>query len=315
MLSRTAETLYWTARYIERADTLARNLEVAYRMSLMPTVNSGAGSEWQSILATSNLMDAFNAEYSDVNQTNIEEFLVYSPSNPASIRNCIRAARNNAREVRTALTSDVWSALNQMFLDFNGIVNDHKNLELPALCDWVKQHASTVRGSFLSTQLRNQGFDFFNLGTHIERADSTARILDIKYYVLLPTIDMVGGSVDRYQWTTLLRAMSSYRSYYWLYSGDYSAEKIADFFILNRSCPRSLQFCVIQTAHHLEMLSSAHGRYNSAQMLALKLKEELSTVRINDIIDQGLHEFLQSFIASNNRLNEKISQSFLFGTY
>ena len=314
MLSRTAETLYWTARYIERADTLARNLEVAYRMSLMPSVSSASGSEWQSILATSNLIDAYNAEFDEVNQTNIEKFLVYSTSNQASIRHCIRAARNNAREVRTALTSDVWSALNQMYLDFNVIANDSKSLELPALCDWVKQHASTVRGSFFSTQLRSEGFDFFNLGTHIERSDNTARILDIKYYVLLPTIEMVGGGVDRYQWTTLLRAMSSYRSYYWLYSGDYSAEKIADFFILNRSCPRSLQFCVIQAAHHLEMLSSAHGRYNEAQMLALKLKDELSTVKINEIIDQGLHEFLQGFLASTHRLNQEISQSFLFGT-
>jgi uncharacterized alpha-E superfamily protein len=124
---------------------------------------------------------------------------------------------------------------------------------------------------------------------------------------------MVGGSVDSYQWSTLLRALSSYRAYYWIYGDDYSADKIADFLVLNRACPRSLTFCVMQVAHHLQMLSSGYGNYSDAQMLALKLTDELCTSKINDVIENGLHEFLQSFISSNNKLTEKISQSFLFG--
>lgn len=313
MLSRTAESLFWAARYIERADTLARNLEVAYRMSLMPTVSTGNRSEWQSILSTTDLLDNFKKEYDEVNPKNIEHFLIYSASNPSSIRNCIRAARNNGREVRTALTSEVWSALNQAYIEFKNFEKNGATTDLPTVCDWVKRQASTVQGSFLGTQLRKDGYDFYNLGTYIERADNTARLLDIKYYVLLPTIDMVGGSVDSYQWTTLLRALSSYRSYYWIYGGDYSADKIADFLVLNRSCPRSLSFCSIQVAHHLDMLSSGYGRFSDAQMLALKIRDELRAGKISEIVDKGLHEFLQEFISTNILLTNKISESFLFG--
>ena len=313
MLSRTAESLFWAARNIERADTLARNLEVAYRMSLMPTVNSGNGSEWQSILSTANLLEDFKGEYSEINQSNIEHFLIYGRNNPSSIRNCVRAARNNGREVRTALTSDVWSALNQTYIEFNEFEKNPESIELPAMCDWVKQRTAMVQGSFFSTQLRKDGFDFFNLGTYIERADHTARVLDIKYYVLLPTISMVGGSVDSYQWSTLLRALSSYRAYYWIYGDHYQAENIADFLVLNEACPRSLKFCVLQITHHLERLSSMYGIECDAQVSAQKLQEDLSTAKIGGIVEQGLHEFLQNFIQRNNQLTEEISRSFLFG--
>ena len=313
MLSRTAESLFWTARYIERADTLARNLEVAYRMSLVPNTSAGNRSEWQSILSTANLLEAFTAEYAEVNQSNIEHFLIFSHSNPSSIRNCIRGARNNGKEVRIALTSDVWAALNQAYIEFKEFEKAPETLDLPTLCDWVKRQTATVQGSFLGNQLRLDGYDFYNMGTYIERADNTARMLDLKYYVLLPTIDMIGGSVDSYQWTTLLRALSSYRAYYWIYGGDYSADRIADFLVLNSACPRSLKFCITQVTHHLEMLSSNYGRSSDAQMLALKLQDDLGTISIAKIVDEGLHEFLQSFISSNNQLTEKISQSFLFG--
>lgn len=312
MLSRTAECLFWMGRYVERADMLARNLEVAYRMSLMPTA-SGNRSEWQSILSTSDLLESFKQEYDEVTQENIEQFLIFSTSNPTSICNCIRAARNNARDVRIAITSDVWSAINNAYIDFKSFEQDAESFELPTLCDWVKQHMATVQGSFIGTQLRKDGYDFYNLGTYIERADNTARILDIKYYMLLPTISMVGGSVDRYQWTTLLRALSSYRAYYWIYGGDYTAEQIADFFVLNGACPRSLKFCVTQIAHHLQMLSDGYGRYSDAQMSALKMRDDLATARMSKIVDSGLHEFLQEFISDTNRLSQEISESFLFG--
>jgi uncharacterized alpha-E superfamily protein len=264
-------------------------------------------------LSTSDLLENFNKDYDEVNQKNIEHFLIYSNNNSSSIKNCIRAARNNGREVRTALTSEVWTALNRAFIEFKEIERRPGTTELPDMCEWVKRQAATVQGSFLGTQLRKDSYDFYNLGTYIERADNTARLLDIKYYVLLPTIDMVGGSVDSYQWTTLLRALSSYRSYYWIYGGDYSADKIADFLVLNRSCPRSLSFCSIQVAHHLEMLSSGYGRYSEAQMLALRVRDELRAAKVSEIVDRGLHEFLQEFISTNILLTDKISESFLFG--
>ena len=313
MLSRTAESLFWTSRHIERADTIARKLEVGYRMSMMPTQNGGMATEWQSILATSSELDKFHESYDEENQENIEDFLIYSETNPTSIRNCIKSARNNGREVRTAITGDVWSALNHAYLDFKEFkTQGSQRQDLPTVCDWVKRHAATVRGAFINTQLHLDGADFFNLGYFIERADNTSRLLDIKYHVLLPTIEMVGGGIDNYQWTTLLRALSSFRSFHWAYGGDFSPEKIADFLILNAACPRSLKHCISQINLHLDRLSTGHGAHSPAQLLAMKMSEELHTTHVSDIISGGLHEFLIQFIRENNELAQGISDSFLF---
>lgn len=314
MLSRTAESLFWTSRNMERADTIARKLEVGYRMSMMPVQSGGMASEWNSILAATGELEKFHEHYDEESQENVEQFLVYDDGNSSSIKNCIRSARNNAREVRTAITSDVWSALNQTYLEFRDF--DTGNLrrpDLPSLCDWTKRQAATVRGAFINTQLHQDGADFFNLGYFVERADNTARMLDIKYHVLLPTIETVGGAVDNYQWTTLLRAFSSHRSFHWAYGGDYSPEKIADFLILNHTCPRSLKYCIAQTNIHLDRLSLGYGSYSAAQLHAMKMKEDLATARISDIIQNGLHEFLIQFTIENNQLAQQIADSFMFG--
>lgn len=313
MLSRTAECLFWMARYMERAGNLSRKLEVGYRISLMPNDNIDVNTEWLSLLVTSGSQELFNELYEEVNQASIEDFLVYDKRNPSSIASCIRQARNNAREARTAITRDVWSSVNDAHLRFKKFEKRRSNRpDLPTLSDWVKQQVDKLRGAYLNTQLRNDGSDFFSIGCYVERADNTARIIDIKYHVLLPTIDMVGNEVDSYQWSSLLRAVSAYRAFHWAYAGAQSPEKIADFLILNPICPRSLRHCIEQIKYHLDRISRLYGSYSEALHLASLFNEEMQTTTIPQIIESGLHQFLQEFVTKNNHLADSIGESFLF---
>lgn len=314
MLSRTAESLYWTARYFERAENVARLLEVGYRMGMMPASNGEYANEWDSILASASATEAFEEFYDEVTEDNVMQFLIFDERNPSSIKNCIRSGRENARSARTALTSEVWDAINYSYLRFQEIESSRINrLSLPELCDWVKRRYSTLRGAFDNTQLQNEGFDFFNLGYYVERADNTARLIDVKYYVLLPTNDMIGGGVDTYQWFTLLRAMSVRRSFHWEYNGDYSTQKIADFLILNAACPRSLSHCVEKVSEHLRHLARTHRNETSANAYADELLEDLGSWDVEDIISHGLHEFLTDFMEKNTAMTEEIATSYLFG--
>lgn len=312
MLSRHAESLYWMARYIDRADTLARKLEVAYRISLIPSEIRSATSEFQSLLETADQVEHFNSLYSKVTESAVGEYMVYDRENPSSVLNCLRNARQNAREVRTSLTTDVWHTINKAWLEFQEIAERSPRIEVNEVCDWIKSRAAMVRGAFENTQMTVRGYDFFNLGLFIERGDSTARLLDMKYHILLPTVEMVGGGVDNYQWRTLLQAASSYRAFHWTYGGEHSPEKIAEFLILNKSCPRSLHHCTMQVHNHLSYLSDAHGRYSPAMSNAAQLHEELVSTDITKVMSSGLHEFLQDFILKNYLLGELIAESFLF---
>ncbi|MHA3978070.1 alpha-E domain-containing protein [Halovulum sp. GXIMD14794] len=314
MLSRTADNLYWTARYMERADSTARLLEMGYRMQLIPSAAGGFASEWRSVLAAAGVQADFSDRYGDPVERNVVSYLVFDPANPSSIKSCLTAARQNARAVRTALTTEVWEALNRAYLEFLDIERQPRSeLSLPQICDWTKRSAALVRGAHENTQLENEGYRFFNLGHAIERGDNTARLLDVKYYVLLPTIDMVGGGVDNYQWTTLLRALSAHRAYHWAYGGDYAPSKIAHFLILNLACPRSLVYCVNSAETHLTELCRMGGGRSRANENAARLLGELAEARIEDVIDEGLHEFLGRFIMQNAALGQSIADSYLFG--
>ncbi|MSU91658.1 hypothetical protein GE300_18930 [Rhodobacteraceae bacterium 2CG4] len=314
MLSRTAENLYWTARYVERADCTARLLEMGYRMQLIPTADGGFASEWESVLTAAGARGDFAERYGDAVERNVVSFLVFDAANPSSIKCCLASARNNARAVRTALTTEVWEALNRAYLEFQELERTPRSeLSLPQICDWTKRHAAEVRGAHENTQLENEGYRFFNMGHAVERGDNTARLLDVKYYVLLPTSDMVGGGIDNYQWTTLLRALSAHRAYHWAYGGDYAPSRIAHFLILNRACPRSLVHCVNAAEDHLTELSRVTGQRTEANDAAAALLAELADAEIGDIVHDGLHEFLGRFVARNADLGQKIADSYLFG--
>ena len=231
MLSRTADNLFWIARYMERAETAARLLEVGSRIALLPSA-AGYRNEWDSLLQASGNADAFARKYGDPVQRNIESFLFFDRDNPSSVASCITTARENGRIVRTALTTQVWDALNTAFQELRQLERTPRSeLELSRLTEWTMRHAAMVRGAIEATLLRNDGWDFLNIGYSLERADNTARLMDVKYYVLLPRVEFVGSGLDNYQWTTLLRAMSAHRAFHWAYGGEVTAAKIADFLI------------------------------------------------------------------------------------
>lgn len=317
MLSRTAENLFWIARYVERAETMARLLEVGYRMAMMPSSAQGYRSEWASILAAAGSASGFADKYGQTpRQADVETWLFFDRDNPASVVNCIEHARQNGRAVRTALTSEVWDALNGGWLELAPLnAQPRSSARLPSLCDWTKRLGAQVRGAIEGTLQRREGYDFINLGYFVERGDNTARLLDVKYFVLLPTTDMVGGSIDSYQWTTLLRAVSAYRAFHWAYGGEYTPAKIAHFLILNPACPRSLLYCLDELAHHLGRLASTHGASTSAHALATRMRDALAAASIDDILDEGLHEFLTRHIDENARLGAAIASDYLFGAH
>jgi uncharacterized alpha-E superfamily protein len=313
MLSRTADNLFWLARYMERAETTARLLEVGSRIALIPSA-AGYRNEWDSLLRATGTADGFATKYKEATQKNIEAYLFFDHDNPSSVAACISRARENGRIVRTALTSQVWDALNTAFQELRGLEGAPRGtLELPRLTEWTMRHVAMLRGAIEATQLRGDGYDFMNLGYYVERADNTARLMDVKYYVLLPRADFVGTGLDNYQWTTLLRAMSAHRAFHWAYGGEVTAGKIAHFLILNPQCPRALITCVQALNTHLDRLTRAYRRTSTAQTQARSVLAGLADCQVEEIFDEGLHEFLTRFIGDMAGVGLAIHDSYLSG--
>ena len=313
MLSRTADNLFWIARYMERAETMARLLEVGSRIAMLPSAH-GYRNEWDSLLRASGTADGFAKKYGDSVQRNIESYLFFDRDNPSSVASCITAARENGRIVRTALTTQVWDALNSAFQELRALEREPRSaLELSRLTEWTMRNSALVRGAIDATLLRNGGWDFLNIGYYLERADNTARLMDVKYYVLLPRADFVGSGLDNYQWTTLLRSMSAHRAFHWAYGGEVTAAKIADFLILNRQCPRSLMTCICGVQSHLDRLAADYGRETEAQAQARALRAALEGLTVEEVFDEGLHEFLSRTIRSAADLTSTIHDSYLSG--
>ncbi|MFN3972269.1 MAG: alpha-E domain-containing protein [Gemmobacter sp.] len=313
MLSRTAENLYWLARYVERAETAARLLEVGARIALLPS-SQGFRSEWDSILRASGTAIGFQKKYGDPVQRNLESWLFFDRDNASSVASCLTAARENGRIVRTALTTQMWDAINSAFQDLRTFDRTPRSeMSLSRLTEWTMRQTALLRGAMEATHLRNDGYDFLNLGFDLERADNTARLLDVKYYVLLPSLDFVGSGLDNYQWTTLLRAMSAHRAFHWAYGGEVTAAKIAHFLILNPLMPRSLVTCVEGANTHLDRLSRGYRRSTRAQDCARGMLAGLAELRIEDVFEEGLHEFLSRFILEVGDLGAAVHDSYLSG--
>ncbi|MBC7139437.1 MAG: alpha-E domain-containing protein [Defluviimonas sp.] len=314
MLSRTADNLFWIARYMERAETMARLLEVGARIALLPSAGHGYRSEWDSLLQASGTAAGFARKYADPVQRNIESYLFFDRDNSSSVATCISRARENARIVRTALTTQVWDALNTAFQEMRELERTPRSqLELSRLTEWTMRHAAMVRGAIDATLLRNDGWDFLGLGYTLERADNTARLMDVKYYVLLPRADYVGSGLDNYQWTTLLRAMSSHRAFHWAYGGEITAGKIAHFLILNPQCPRSLLTATEGATAHLDRLARGYHNSTAAQSRARALLGEIAEMSVDDIFEEGLHEFLSRFIGDVGEVSHLVGEIYLSG--
>lgn len=312
MLSRTADNLYWIARYMERAETAARLLEVGARIALLPSAQ-GYRNDWDSLLRASGNAAGYAAKYGAPEQKTIESWLFFDRDNPNSVASCIIAARENGRIVRTALTGQVWDALNTAFQELRQLTARQASCELSKLTDWTMKQAAMVRGSIDATLLRNDGYNFLNIGYYLERGDATARLMDVKYYVLLPQIDLVGSGLDNDQWSMLLRALGAHRAFHWAYGGEVTAGKIAHFLILNRQCPRSLITCVAGMENHLVRLAKYYGKETPAQAAVQNLLAEIEGHTVEMIFDEGLHEFLSRFIGEAAALGAVIRDSYLSG--
>ena len=311
MLGKTAGGLYWMFRLLERGENTARMVEAGFRMAL--TRSTDSESEWKSVVTTSGVRTGYDQVYDHYAAREVIDYLLRDTRNPSSVLSVSKAARDNARLVRTALTTEVWEAVNENWMVLTELLQTPgQEKDLPAALATIRQHSALVRGALHGTMLRNDIYDFSRIGTFIERADNTARIIDVKYYTLLPSVKFVGSSLDNVQWETVLRSVSAHRSFRWLNQGDMTASAIADFLILDRRLPRSLLFCVSQVEDQLEALAEDYNVRVPCNDMAKKLKKEMKSRDIATIFEDGLHEFISEFIGKNNALGLQIETDFRF---
>jgi uncharacterized alpha-E superfamily protein len=314
MLGRTASSLFWMSRYFERAENMARLLEVGHRISLMPGRVEGHRDEWRSTLLSAGCEQGYMQKHKDVTAEEVIHYLVFDDSNPSSIRSVVRTARNNGRAVRTALTRDVWESINATWNELVLIKPaDLTKDRLPVFLDWIKQRSMAFRGAILGTMLRNENYYFSQLGNFIERADNTARILDVKYFILLPKPTDVGSDLDAYQWALILRSVSAHRAYRWFYrDSNYKPWLVAEFLILREEMPRSLLFSYQWINIALNGLAGLHGKSYGCHDRAAEMAAKLRNGKMQEIFQSGLHEYVQDFINGNNALSQDIARTYNF---
>lgn len=339
MLSRTADHLFWMARYMERAENTARMLDVNYQTSLLPQSADRAEQGWRGLLSISELTAAFQQRYAEVNQRNVMDFMVSDEGNPSSISSCLRAARENARAVRGALTTEVWETQNQTWLEFNRQLRGGSFQRDPgALFEWVKFRSHLSRGVTVGTMLQDEALHFLRIGTFLERADNTARLLDVKFQAL--TRDFHGGQMamqfqsqsmplngfsmvqsqlqgpapdqqeyDFYHWSAILRSVSGFEVYRKVYRNVITPERVAELLILRPDMPRSLAACMQEVVNNLRVVANEQ----SAETLrrAGRLRADLQYGRIDEILATGLHAFLTQFLDRVGDLGVGISRDFL----
>jgi uncharacterized alpha-E superfamily protein len=312
MLSRTADNLYWLARYVERAEYIARILDTTLRLTALPLAYVGSTNEWESAVATAGCAGGFFEHYKEANEETVTEFLAFSSANPSSIRNCFEAARLNARAVRTALTSEMWDAINGAWLELKRWGNGPRSREeFARYLRWVLGSSLRFDGSAYRTMLRNDAYWFSRIGVYMERADNTARILDVKYHLLLPVDEKVGGPLDYFQWSSILRSVSALTAYHWVYRENVKPWLVADLLMLRDEMPRSLASCYENLVQNLDRIATAYGRQGPAQRQARTVRARLENSKIEQIFQNGLHEFIDTFVEDNNRLGTAVSQQYL----
>lgn len=313
MLSRTAENLFWLARYIERAEYLARTIEATLRATALPSAYVGKTNAWESALLTAGAAEGFYRNHDVADERSVVAYLSFSKDNPSSIRNCIDNARVNSRAIRTALTGEMWDTINSGWIDLHNVWDtEHWSREqLARFLRLVQELSLRFDGSAYRTMLRNDGYWFSRLGLHLERADNTARILDVKYHVLLPDKEHVGGPLDYYQWTAILRSVSALTAYHWVYRDTLKPWLIADLMILNEKLPRSLASCYSNLVRNLDQIGVAYGQQGPSQRHARGIRNRLERSRMDAVFQNGLHEFIQEFLTDNTKLGDIIATQYL----
>ncbi len=315
MLSRTADHLFWMARYMERAENTARMLDVNYQTALLPQSADMAEQGWRGLLSISELTWSFSQKYSEVTARNVMDFMVRDETNPSSILACLRAARENARAVRGALTTEVWETQNQTWLEFNRMLKSGDFERDPGtFFEWVKFRSHLSRGVTVGTMLQDEALYFLRIGTFLERADNTARLLDVKFHALAAEYFGAGNvkesqEVDFYHWSAILRSVSGFEIYRKVYRNVIRPERVAELLILRPDMPRSLAACMNEVVANLQMV--ANQQSDETLRRAGRLRADLQYGRIDEILATGLHAYLTQFLDRVNDLGAGIGRDFL----
>jgi len=310
MLSRTASNLYWIGRYVERAEFTARLLEATIRLDSLSARPAGMGA-WTSALAVASASSGFKATGENISPMNVSRYLALDERNPSSIRSCIQGARMNARSARVAITREAWETINRAWINLKGRASPGGTQTTLNLADQIKAEARGFEGA-INRMLHSESYWFVKLGAVIERADNTARLLDVKYHLLLPKGERVGGLIDRDQWLTLLQVVSARTAYHMLYPSGLKPWLVAEMLVLRRQMPRSLMATVDEAGQMLSAIAGAIGKQGPADRLARKREAALERLDIDTIFQNGLHQFLIGFISENNALDAAISQQYRF---
>lgn len=312
MLGRSANGVYWMARYLERAENTARLLDVGFRMALTRG-NYSQEEEWRSVLVTIGQDQDYRTRFEDYPGQQVFNYILRDRDNASSVLQMIEGARSNARAVRSSITRDVWEATNEGWMIVKELLaRPVRESNLGEVLTAIRRQAMMVRGAVEGTMLRNDVFNFARIGAFIERADNTARILDVKYYVLLPSVAWVGSSLDNVQWEAVLRSAAGDRAYRWLNAGVVEPRGIAEFLILDGRFPRSLLFCYEKLRSNMAGLARQYGQETSAHQLLRDAGAHLHQTSIEAIIEQGLHEFISGFIAGNIEIGNAIAADYRF---
>lgn len=309
MLSRTAWSLYWLGRYVERAEFTARLVEATLRLDALSTRPAGDAA-WHSAMTVIEADEAFAATGQALTPANATQFLTVS-THPGSVLSCLNAARDNAKAVRTSLSKEAWSAINRAWLLFHGRKTPGKAEQVLNLVTEAEQETRGFEGA-LHRMLRNPSSRFIRLGGAVERADNTARLLDVKYHILLPEDEAVGGAVDRDQWTTILQTVSAVNAYRWLYREGLKPWLVIELLILRRELPRSLAACAEEIVLHLASIGRTTGEQGEADRLARARHTALGETRVEEIIQAGVHEYVETFLEDNATLDRAIARQFRF---
>jgi len=316
MLSRTADHLFWMARYIERAENTARMLDVNYQTSLLPQSTQRAEQGWRSMLGISELTALYRQRHGGrIDPLEVMDFMVRDETHPSSIVACLRAARENARAVRGTITTELWETTNQTWLEFNRLLRQHDFDRDPgSLFEWVKFRSHLSRGVTVGTMLQDEALNFLRIGTFLERADNTARLLDVKFHALAG--DYFGREdtgeapeVDFYHWSAILRSVSGFEIYRRVYRNVIVPEKVAELLILRPDMPRSLASCMNGVVENLRLV--ANDLSADTQRRAGRLKSDLEFSRIDEILATGMHAYLTRFLDRVNDIGAGISRDFL----
>ena len=310
MLSRVAESIYWMARYIERAENTARFIDVSLNMSLDAPI--AFSDQWQPLISITGSTEAFKEGYPVADRDNVIQFLALDPENPSSIFSCLRAARENARSIREVISTDTWEQVNRFYLMVSSPNAARRIKESPGIffAD-VRRYSQLIAGVADATTSHGEPWHFMQLGRLLERADNTSRLLDVKYFLLLPSVEEVGGAVDEIEWSIVLRSATALEMYRQRF-GSIGPEDVVDYLLLDPVFPRSIFFCIEHAEESVHAITGTPpGSFrNPVERRLGQMRSELAYAQVHDIISRGLHEFLDNFQTQLNLIGDAISEAF-----